>query len=110
MAITDGQCKNNGIMKTIILILALCISQIAFSQTAEQQKLIDLRMNQGQYLQKGSKQIIGGALIMLGGSILMATSNGDKVPMAIGGLVATGGFILTLNGVGNIGLAGKSKR
>lgn len=89
--------------------LALCISQIAFGQTAEQSNPIDLRMNPGTTLQKGSKQIIGGTLVMIGGCILMATSNGDKVPMAIGGLVATGGFILTLNGVGNIGLAGKSK-
>ena len=97
-------------MKNSITLALLLISSLAYSQHVEESKPIDLRMNQGQYLQKGSKQIIGGALIMVGGSILMVTSNGDKVPMAIGGLVATGGFILTLNGVDNIGLAGKAKR
>ena len=87
--------------------MALCTSQIAFSQTVEESKSIDLRMNPGITLQKGSKQIIGGTLVMIGGCILMATSNGDNVPIVIGGLVTAGGFIVVLNGIGKIGLAGK---
>jgi hypothetical protein len=102
-------------MKTLLLLISL-VSFSAFAQVQPPPadstiQNINLRMEKaGSNLQYGSRRIITGTLLMIGGGALMALSNDDPNIMLVGAGLATVGFFVNLDGGVRIGRAGKNLR
>lgn len=105
--------KNN--MKTLLLLLISLGSFTAFSQTQpfadSTIQNINLRMSKaGVTLQNGSRKMIGGTLLMIGGGAIIALSDNEPNMMLVGAALTTVGFFISLDGHARIGLAGRQLR
>lgn len=103
-------------MKTLSLLLFISfvsLSAFAQVQTPADSTIqnINLRMEKaGTNLQYGSRRMITGTILMIGGGAIMALSNDDPGIMLVGAGLATVGFFVNLDGCVRIGRAGKQLR
>lgn len=90
----------------LILCLSLHAQQISGVKKDTIQLEIDLKLIEaGKLLEKGSGQIIAGAIIGTLGAIMIATAN--RPGIIIGGGICVVGLGFSFNGTGKIGSAGR---